>query len=1093
MSDKDSFKVILMNNMYEECCGINNTFVNNIKYNFREVDELSLSVPNIIMEEMERKDNYCFKQFKGKNQQIIIQNGNNKERFVVTDCSKDKEFLLINGEKSKIITKNITAKSYEYTLKDKTFELTEDNYCRLYNSKDSEDTEAILNMFVNSTGWSIGHISNLAQVQEGDFLKKFTINIGKNVVMDSVFRPSILIDKIVNINSITKEPLNINISYDITAYNGLGEELKHEKINHTIENINSSITSIKAQYTKGTTYTNACYYYIKLANGETLTKEEEFTFLENMKIVINSIDISYTNGTVEHGEEIKYRNFSEGAYNWYDFLTNNIALAYDCAVLFDTYNLTISVYSNEEIGKHCGMKLGYGFIESINETDLYDDIVTKMYVYNEDCSISNLNPFGNVDYLLNYDYPYRIGLMSKELMKAWDKYKEVINNSSTNLTELMNNKTNINKQLLLLETERTTLDYAIGNLELVRTGYQKDNAKGEFDDLIADVTKQINEKTTQFQNIMSQISALNNQLENTKLQINNINAKTDVKTATYNGQPLFNEKLLRELDSITIETEVNDTMFKTDRELYNYYTEKLAKQNELGIEFTINTKDLLENLFIPEGIYWNEFLALGNFIDIEDEEIMNLSEYERGLRIIGYTYIPKKDNGTDSYSIASFTLSNKDEKSEEYSGVSGLGRTINNVKNLTTNYTSTWKESQKVAIPTAKALTSIDGVSTQTVRKATTNGAVKSVDRGTGDYIIDAEDENKQLFIGASLIAFTEDKWTTSGTAISPNGVVGKSIKGEILLGKELHITSDDGKGFYIGGIKDKIPNNEGKDFGLQIRDKITETDTIGRERVFLGIENGEAKLRLVNEVTNELGEVIPQTVLSESGNQILDNSSMADNLDGENPFEIPYRIGGEVTEIRKATLSIYAQQFRAYEKGASSSGQVTSTSGASSSTTTQSAPATTSGASTSTTTTTATMGSSASVGLQTSSPIGSTFEGHTHVLSTEAINTITDHTHNMEHTHEIPSHTHNMEHTHSIEIEGHTHDIIYGIYKSTLPTNMSVYVNDELVVSNLNGNYNEVDITKYLVLGKENKIKITSDTLGRIVANVWAKMFATW
>ena len=57
----------------------------------------------------------------------------------------------------------------------------------------------------------------------------------------------------------------------------------------------------------------------------------------------------------------------------------------------------------------------------------------------------------------------------------------------------------------------------------------------------------------------------------------------------------------------------------------------------------------------------------------------------------------------------------------------------------------------------------------------------------------------------------------------------------------------------------------------------------------------------------------------------------------------------------------------------------------------------------------------------------------------------------------------------------------------------MSVYVNDELVVSNLNGNYNEVDITKYLVLGKENKIKITSDTLGRIVANVWARMFATW
>ena len=79
MEDKNKFKAILMNNMYEACCGINNDFINNIKYSFREVDELSLTVPNIIMEEMERKENYCFKKFRGKNQQIIIENGNNKE------------------------------------------------------------------------------------------------------------------------------------------------------------------------------------------------------------------------------------------------------------------------------------------------------------------------------------------------------------------------------------------------------------------------------------------------------------------------------------------------------------------------------------------------------------------------------------------------------------------------------------------------------------------------------------------------------------------------------------------------------------------------------------------------------------------------------------------------------------------------------------------------------------------------------------------------------------------------------------------------------------------------------------------------------
>ena len=1089
MEGGNNFRAILMSNMYEECCGISNEFINDIKYSFREVDELNLTVPNIIMEGMKKKENYCFKKFKGKNQQIIIENGNDKERFIVTDCTKDKDFLITNGEKDKIITKNITAKSYEHTLKDKTFDLVEDNYCSLYNNEE----DSILNMFENSTNWSVSYVSELAKTQEGSFLKEFTFNIEQNLQMENILRPSVIINKPINIKHIVGEPLNIVIDYDITSYNGLGEELKHEKISHTIENINTSITNIKVEYISSSTYTNACYYYITLANGETLTKEEEFTFLENMNITINSIDISYTNGTMKEGKKIKYRNFTEGSYNWYDFLINNVALAFDCVVLFDTYNLTISVYSNEEIGKHCGMKLGYGFIESINETELYDDIVTKMYVYNDECSISSFNPFGNVDYLLNYDYPYKMGLMSKDLMEAWDKYKAIVSNSPHGLDTLRESRTSINKQLLLLETERTTLDYAIGNLQLVRTGYQKDNSEGAFNDLIADTTKQINDKTTQFQNIMSQIASLNNQLENINVETAKITSNIDIKTVTNNGHPLFNEKLLKELDSITIETEVNDTMFKTDRELYNYYVDNLAKKNELGIEFTINTKDLLENLFIPEGIYWNDFLALGNFIDIEDEELMNLSEYERGLRIIGYTYVPKKHIGTDSYSISSFTLSNKDKKSEEYSGVSGLGRTINNVKNLTANYTSTWKESQNVAIPTAKALCSIDGVSTQTMRKATSNGTVKSVDRGTGDYIIDAQDENKQLFIGASLLAFTEDNWVTSGTAISPNGVVGKSIKGEILLGKELHISSDEGKGFYIGGVKDKLPNNEGTDFGLQIRDQISETDTVGRERIFLGIEGGIAKLRLINEVTNELGEVIPQTVLSESGNQILDNSSMADNLDNENPFEIPYRIGEEVTEIRKATLSIYGQQFRAYEKGASNSGQFQITSGASSATTTQSAPVSTSGASTASTTTIGTMGTEQLTGLITGKPIGDTFAGHKHLLSSNILQTVIDHTHNMEHTHEIPSHTHNMEHTHSIEIEEHTHDIIYGIYKSTLPTNMSVYINDILVVSNLNGDYNEVDITDYLVLGKENKIKITSDTLGRIVANVWAKMFATW
>ena len=75
--------------------------------------------------------------------------------------------------------------------------------------------------------------------------------------------------------------------------------------------------------------------------------------------------------------------------------------------------------------------------------------------------------------------------------------------------------------------------------------------------------------------------------------------------------------------------------------------------------------------------------------------------------------------------------------------------------------------------------------------------------------------------------------------------------------------------------------------------------------------------------------------------------------------------------------------------------------------------------------------------------------------------------------------------------LEGHTHEIIYGIYEDNMPTNMDVYINGQLVKRRINSDA-EIDIAEYLQVGM-NEIEITSETLGRICVNIWAKMFMKW
>jgi hypothetical protein len=116
----------------------------------------------------------------------------------------------------------------------------------------------------------------------------------------------------------------------------------------------------------------------------------------------------------------------------------------------------------------------------------------------------------------------------------------------------------------------------------------------------------------------------------------------------------------------------------------------------------------------------------------------------------------------------------------------------------------------------------------------------------------------------------------------------------------------------------------------------------------------------------------------------------------------------------------------------------------------------------------------------------------HTHDIKSHVHNM--EHTHDMDHTHEM-SHTHNMEHTHNIP--AHTHGIQYGIYLGPTPSILKIEVDGNIVpYSETSGA--DLDIIPFLSKddsgrverGKWHEIKITPDTLGRIVGSVVTQLF---
>lgn len=1102
-SSVDNITFMLMKNINEPYSEIPKDYVKNINRKHRDCSTMTIEIPNKIFIKGIVQDEKLYDRFLGKHQQIILESGSIKERYVITQCERTEEvYKGENGKKIPYRVKKIECKSYEYTLTDKKFISSETLSRQLYYDKNVttgaiDISDGYLNFVENETNWRIKYVSTLARKEFNKQYNEYYTNINNATILNMA-KGTTIWEKAVVINPIGQNVVNLKVSYtSIKNYSNNVLTLDSKKIHDTnLNTIYTGVKNIKAVYDGNDDYRYAIHYIITLSNNEIIHRWEDLNlFLDNQKVIFTGIILAYENGSESEISNIKNRSLELGTYGYLDLLRNTIENAFDIILVFDTYNMEISAYDKSELGENKGIEFSYEtFIKSINKKDQYDNIINKLSVSSDNTSIVDENPFGT-SYILDYTYHYNNGLMSEELMSSWDRYLAHIDGKQADLYDLRINKNTYNKQSIAYTSERTELDLAIRDLLISRVDYIKTNTNKQFDAQIKALSTKINTKQTRFETLMTEIQNLANNVALINEQIKGILKDISLEGATDTIGVIFNSSLLEELDSITIEDVLEDSFYTVGLGLFNYSKKKLSERNKLNIEFSITPSGILQNIVIPNGVDWNYYINVGDFVSLATEENDISSADERGLRIVEIDYSPC------DVDVTKITLSNSDEISDDWSGASNIGHAVSSNTSYINNYKPTLANSVSVNSWYNNIMS--DGMDLKAQSIKSRSGRVKFSQSEAGMYIIDNQDSNSQLFLGAGITAVTADNWLTLRTCVDAEGVVAQAVYGKLLVGERLIITTELGD-FFIGDVENDIKQG----FGLTIQEQ-------GITRVFLGteLENGVriAKLRL----TGADGGVC----LSEEGILQRDSSTTWGNTSPSFPVETYIDLDSGVSRVSKATLKLRLGQYRGFTKSVTTS-STTTTSGASSTSTSGSSSISTSGSSNNTTTSYAdnhkhiiwqkaygwseadidagghglyylapenTIGGNQAVVVL---PLGTknsngdeTLPGNLYTFSSNG-----GHVHSLEHVHSM-GHYHNMEHVHSLNLNLIT-QVQTGIKLFEMASNVSIKINGQTIMQNINSNM-EIDITAYLKLNTDNKIEIHSATNGYIGLSTMCKYFS--
>lgn len=482
------------------------------------------------------------------------------------------------------------------------------------------------------------------------------------------------------------------------------------------------------------------------------------------------------NAKIEHTEGIranKYRYFDSVQMSWIDFLKGGFREAFDTLILFDTYNKYIYCYDYKSYGQDTGIVINKKNIVNLASKKIDSkNMITKLYPTGSkieagsktgSLSIESVCPYGS--YII--DYTYVKPKMSKELQQALDTYDKEIQPLFVQWKSKNEEVVKLNIELGDLKNQRLQLNLKISakKTELaVLAKDQSDTGKSATD--LSSLESQLN-------SVESQIKSKETIINQKQGELSNITNSMQIENIISNGQRIFNDTLLDELEAYTYEGRLSNELHFKSESLYKWALEKIKDINKPDITFDLKECDFLDDVEGYKG--FNQKISLGDWFWVEDERLG-----KEKVRLLGYTYNP------DSKEL-NLKFSNKDKRNE-YKGMTGaISRLDNTERNFNIKKTN-WDliSEQKDFVKGIRE----NGLNAALAKVYSQSNKNKTEIIDSGIWISNAENPNRMIVLTSDVLVVSPDGLKTAKACITADGIIGEEIIGKIIAGERLYISN---------------------------------------------------------------------------------------------------------------------------------------------------------------------------------------------------------------------------------------------------------------------------------------------------------------
>jgi len=495
--------------------------------------------------------------------------------------------------------------------------------------------------------------------------------------------------------------------------------------------------------------------------------------------LLNKTLLTKTDWTIDYVDSSlynKYRTFDESERNLLEFILDSIDRYGSYIPIIDTVNKRLSIYLDENVGKFKGLEITYGkYLKSLNESESFEDICTRLYIYGKDISINSLNPSGT-DYLESLDF-YIYGYqedgngnvishslyMSDGLCKAIRNYNALLTSKAGVFQGYLTQKQGYQTTLTTKQNELRTLQ---DELKVINDAI--DIAIANNQDLTSLNTQKAN-KQTQINNKQGEVNTVNANISSVNTQISSLQSQIAIENN-------FTPAQIKERNRFIKEKTWNDSNYTKVEDLYNEGKERLLRLSQPQVVYKTDVIDIIQNLNVP---YDRDKVKLGTHVKIT---YPNLS-IDITAKIIVI------DHDIDGNNLQLTIANTKDIKS----GFMKIKDLLNRSANTSTQVDMSrfkWDLSESNNTEIDRIINNKWDAAKQAVVAGKDENVVVS-DRGI--TLTNITNPQKILRMLSSTIAMSSDGGNTYKLAIDASGVVAESLYGKIIAGNNLTIQNSSG------------------------------------------------------------------------------------------------------------------------------------------------------------------------------------------------------------------------------------------------------------------------------------------------------------